>query len=142
MKKFLFAIILIFLMVPVGAAGLFDHLFTFSPVADSAHYEFKPIATVCIMRLMASRKADRLLEDPEYPYVAGGGLTLQKVVKKDDKNFSQYSFTAAIFKDLSIAAFFGLQNNVILIGPIIKMGKVSSEESRFGIMINSGFTIF
>lgn len=129
--------------------GLFKYFFKPRPIitgfAESKpKWDFKPIVQVPGIKLTESVRPNSLL-DATFLSSAGGGITLQKSIQKNDKNYAVFSWSPAIFLvsgntakdtpfDISYCTTIGFFDNLFQIGVGYDLGTVVNRSRFFGVI--------
>lgn len=129
--------------------SMFDYFFKPRPiqkgiVESNPIWEFKPSVQIPALKLTESNRENAQI-DASFLASAGGGITLQRSIQKDGKNYSTISWSPAIFLltgdttednplDLSYCTTIGFLNNIIQIGAGYDLGVVENRSRFFGVL--------
>lgn len=135
--------------------GLFDYFFKVRPIEMGLMevepiWEFKPTVQIPAFKITESSRENAQL-DATFLASTGGGVTLQKRIVKDDKNYAIFSWSPAIILitgdtskddplDLSYCTTIGFFNNLIQLGAGWDFGEVEGRSRWFGV-ISAGINI-
>lgn len=120
--------------------------------SNQSIWELKPIAQIPAIKIVESTRDDAEL-DAFILASAGGGVTIQRTIVKDGKNYASFSWSPFTFLlsgdtskdgsvlDLSWVSTFGVLNNIIQVGVGRDFGTVPNDRSRWFLVLSAGVNL-
>ncbi len=117
----------------------------------SAEWLFKPTIQIPALKLTKSIRTDAIADATLFAS-AGGGITYQRTIQKNNQNYSTFSVSLIALLmgdtsktgevlDFSVAGTLGFLNNIIQVGLGFDLGKVPAERGRLFFLLSAGINL-